>query len=185
MVITATMDNARPSLRMIENSCMRARLRVCANQSQARQSGFSLIEIMVAITIMGILLSIAIPAFQTWRERSALRSASETMMAHLKQARHLAHTGNRNVVFTINNVAESYTLDDGCTVGGVACTTIKTVDLDSLYSNTLEIGPATTVNSLTFKSTSWMGAGTISIKSTKLNEEKTIVVNSIGRAYWQ
>ncbi len=166
---------------MMENVRTLASLRAYDRQPQARQAGFTLIEVMVVMVIMGILLGIGIPSFQTWRERTALRSASEALMAHLKQARHLSFTMNRNVVFTIQSATKpySYTLDDGC-----GCTTEKTVQLDA-YSDTLEFGSSTNVASLTFKGSSWMSGGTISVYSTRLGEEKTIIINGIGRSYWQ
>ncbi len=141
---------------------------------------------MIVIVVMSILFGIAIPSFQTWRERNALRAATETLLAHLKQARHLAATGNRDVVVTINTTASPnyYVVDDGCTQNGVDCQTVKTVKLDQ-YSTYLTFGPSTNVSSLTFKSASWMSGGTVSIRSSKLETERVIVVNSVGRAYLQ
>jgi len=141
---------------------------------------------MIVIGVMSILFGIAIPSFQTWRERNALRVATETLLSHLKQARHLAATGNRDVLVTINSTATPnyYIVDDGCTKNGVDCQTVKTVKLDE-YSTHLSFGPSTNVSSLTFKSGAWMSGGTVSIRSDKLDTERVIVVNSIGRAYLQ
>jgi len=152
-------------------------LRAGISRLQAGQSGFTLIEMMIVIVVMGILLGIAIPAFSNWREREALRTACDTLMAHIKQARHLAHAMNRDVVFTINNASPySYVFDNGGSQS-------KTVRLDE-YSNTLDFGTSTNVASLTFKSSSAMGAGTVSIRSTKLGQQHAVKVNVIGRSYW-
>jgi len=154
-----------------------ASVRVYSRQLQARQAGFTLIELMVVIVIMGILFGIAFPAFSNWREREALRSACDTLVAHIKQARQLAHTMNRDVVFTINATAPyNYIFDDGGSRS-------KTVRLDE-YSNTLDFGTSTNVASLTFKSSTAMGAGTISIRSTRLGQQHAVTVNVIGRSYW-
>lgn len=43
---------------------------VGATQAQSRESGFSLVELMVVITIIGVLAGIAVPRFRTFQARS-------------------------------------------------------------------------------------------------------------------
>jgi len=173
-------------LNIMESRRISPRLRVCANQPQAREKGFTLIEIMVAITIMAILFAIAVPAFQNWRERTALRSASETMLAHLKQARHYAMAENRSIDFTIDATdPDSYTLDDG---GAHA----RQVSLDQ-YSKTIDFGSSTISDGIKLRSdgqianidgSSLMGTS-IFLESSTVSHQWKITVNRIGRAYLQ
>ena len=52
-----------------------------------RIRGFTLIEMMVAVTVVIVLLLIAVPSFQTMRQRSAIRSASEQVLGVWNQSR--------------------------------------------------------------------------------------------------
>jgi type IV fimbrial biogenesis protein FimT len=49
--------------------------------------GFTLIELMVTLTVILVLMLIAIPSFQSFRQRAAVRAASEQVLAFWNQAR--------------------------------------------------------------------------------------------------
>lgn len=59
--------------------------------------GFSLVEMMVAIAIMGILMAIAIPSFQTYLVNSSVRAAAENFVAAVSRAKSEAASRNVNV----------------------------------------------------------------------------------------
>lgn len=63
--------------------------------------GFSLIELMVGIVIMGILLSLAMPGFQTWLQNAQIRNAAESIQNGLQRARAEAVGRNTNVEFVL------------------------------------------------------------------------------------
>jgi len=80
-----------------------------SGRQEVREGGFSLIELMVVIGIMAIILAVALPIYNQWRQSTALSTASQTLMAHLKQARVMAVSNNRQVSVTFT--ANSYTVD--------------------------------------------------------------------------
>jgi prepilin-type N-terminal cleavage/methylation domain-containing protein len=52
-----------------------------------RVRGFTLIEMMVTLAVIVVLLLIAVPSFQAFRQRAALRTASEQALSFWNQAR--------------------------------------------------------------------------------------------------
>lgn len=63
--------------------------------------GVSLIELMIAIAILGILLSIAVPSFRTWILNTQIRTAAEALNNGLQLARGEAVRRNTNVQFVL------------------------------------------------------------------------------------
>ncbi len=65
--------------------------------SREKISGFSLIELLVAIAILAILMAIALPSFNSSMARSRLTSHTELMIGALSYARAEAIKLNENV----------------------------------------------------------------------------------------
>ena len=63
------------------------------------QRGFTLIEIMISLTVLGILLMVALPSFGTWLQNQQLRAASEATLNGLQVARAAAIQRNVLVQF--------------------------------------------------------------------------------------
>lgn len=61
--------------------------------------GFTLVELMVAISIVGIILSFAIPAAQTMQANSRMSSAANNLALALKKARSEAIIKRKNMIF--------------------------------------------------------------------------------------
>lgn len=68
---------------------------------KAKPLGFSLIELMIGITIMAILLGVAMPSFQTWLRNTQIRNAAEAITNGLQRARAEAVSRNTNVTFAL------------------------------------------------------------------------------------
>ena len=70
-----------------------------------RDSGFTLIEILIAVAILSIGASLAIPSYLDWISRYQLREAVTTIQSNLMLARMAAMNRNRvvNVNFTLTS----------------------------------------------------------------------------------
>lgn len=61
------------------------------------KNGFTLLELITVIAIIGILSAIAIPSFSAWNKHARLRSATQDLMADLSMARMRAIQSGENV----------------------------------------------------------------------------------------
>lgn len=74
------------------------------------QSGFTLVELMVALTVVIVLLVIATPSFAEYFERSRVRGAAEDALAALVHARQGAVEEDRNVRVTVGGTTGAWCL---------------------------------------------------------------------------
>lgn len=79
------------------------------------EQGFTLIELMVTLAIIGLLLVAAVPAFAQWIANARVRSVAEEITNGLRLAQSEAVRRNRPTVFVMTNLtpAKSATPVDG------------------------------------------------------------------------
>jgi len=73
--------------------------------AKKQASGFSLIELMVAVAILGIMAGFAIPAFQTWMADTRTRTVAEELQNGLRNAQAEAVRRGVQVQFILTNDA--------------------------------------------------------------------------------
>jgi len=175
---------------------MNSSVRIARNLSgfrlprQARpERGFTLVEMMVTIGIAVIIMAIALPAYSSWRARTAARSAADALMAHLKQARIIAVSDNRCVEVKFDVTAPyGYTVD----VNGPRKLYVPL----SQFSKSLTINTtiAATNKAFVFRSDGTAGTNTCAAFDTALGSvtiaapggtSHTLTMNVIGRVYMQ
>lgn len=72
-----------------------------------RPSGFSLVELMIGIAIVGVLLGAAVPSFRAWIQNAQIRNAAESIANGLQKARAEAVARNTNVAFILGAGTDS------------------------------------------------------------------------------
>jgi len=154
---------------------------LCVPRMREGHRGFTLIEMVIVMAIMGVLVSIALPAFSQWRAHSAVNDASTAIMGHLKQARNIAMAESRDVRVVFATTAYTFDKDTTGSCGGCKNMTYSL----SRYSANLSVSTKISNNTVTFSSSGTGTTGTITLKdSVDTSFCKNITVNGIGRAYF-
>lgn len=66
-----------------------------------KQAGFTLVELMIGIALIGLLLAMGIPSFRDWIQNSQIRNGTESIKNGLLLARAEAVRRNTNVRFVL------------------------------------------------------------------------------------
>lgn len=75
--------------------------------SSHREAGFSLIELMVGLTIVGILFMMGVPSFKSWIQNTQIRTATEAIQNGLELARAEAVRRNTPVRFQLTTSVDN------------------------------------------------------------------------------
>lgn len=83
------------------------------------QRGFTLLEVMIVLTIIGIALTFGLPSMSAWLQSNQIRNAAESVQSGLQLAKAEAVRRNTNVQFTLTSLVSAGTAADW----SVACQT--------------------------------------------------------------
>ena len=68
--------------------------------------GFTLVEIMIGLVVLGILMALAAPSFTVWMQNTQIRSAADAVLNGLQLARTEAIRRNKTVQFVMGTQTE-------------------------------------------------------------------------------
>ena len=141
-------------------------------------AGYTLIELIVAIAIMGILASVGVPFFLSYYQAMVVRSGADEMATILNSARYQAIKQNTSICVALAANKVQY-LVGGC--GGAVWTGVGTDSAGFItLQNTMQVSGATASVVFTNLGAASTG-GTYTVKNPTTGKTLTVTVAGSGR----
>lgn len=107
-----------------------------------RQRGFSLIELLVTITVLALILTVAMPTLGTWMDNTRIRNTAEALQNGLQTARSEAVRRNQSISFYLVSLTNPAVMDDNCALSAASGAWVVSVDSPAAKCGS---APSTTV----------------------------------------
>jgi prepilin-type N-terminal cleavage/methylation domain-containing protein len=98
-------------------------------KSMRKNSGFTLIELVIVIVVLVILAAVSVPIFLSWLPEYRLRSAADDLYAHLQHSKIQAIRNNNNWAVQFVESSNSYTIYSNYKDSSDTGTAVKTINL--------------------------------------------------------
>ncbi|MCZ6917226.1 MAG: prepilin-type N-terminal cleavage/methylation domain-containing protein [Gemmatimonadetes bacterium] len=145
------------------------------------RSGFTLLEVITSIVIMGILSALGLPRFQEWMGREKVRQARREVTVHLAGARAVGAHRGCNAVLHLDDTSDRVWVT-ACQVQGGG---IDTVGMVNSIAERYGVSFETDGDSIQFTPQGLsFGSSWITVKFTKDGYEATLEISPVGKAEW-
>lgn len=139
-----------------------------------QKSGFTLIELMVAIAVVGILASIAVPNALVWRNNAQFNAGVRDVKAAIEAARMTAIRSNLRAVVEFTNGAATYSTRNWDRAGVLGPATVRQLPPGVTIAATTFGG-----GQLTFNNRGMANMGSVTIQHTN-GLSRQVVVSIVG-----
>ena len=107
-------------------------------QTTEQKTGFTVIELLIAAGILGILSSIAIPSYNAWLPKTRVNGAARELFTELQLAKMKAISENNDYVITFDSANNMYSIyddddNDFATAGAECDELVKAIDIDNRH----------------------------------------------------
>ena len=149
--------------------------------SQDRDSGFTMIELLVTISLLGLMMVIAVSGWTSWAKASRQSGTARELLSVMRQAQVRAVTEGRPICVSFRVVENDYTL-----YRGTCDDTAKVRVIGPVVSDSKDVkltapsftGPAGSSTGVTFnaRGTAWPG----SVRLTRTGSSKSYTLTVEG-----
>lgn len=137
---------------------------------KTRHAGFTLIELMIAVTIIGILLAIAVPSYRDYMVKAS-REAAKTELMQLANVQEKIYLNSNNYAFSVTG---AYT---GQATGGLGKTSGTTED----GKYTIVMYNAATGTTVMTAADQYYRLAAVPVAGTTQASDGTITIDATGR----
>jgi len=85
-----------------------------------KQRGFTILEVMISITVAAFILMSTAPSISAWMRNTRIRTVAESMSNGLMQARNEAVRRNQPVSFYLVSDSDAVSMSDSCALSGTS-----------------------------------------------------------------
>ena len=145
------------------------------------RSGFTLLEVITSIVIMGILSALGIPRFQDWMGRENVRQARREVTVHLAGARSVGAHRGCDAVFHLDDTSDRVWVT-ACQVQGGG---IDTVGMINNLAQRYGVSFVTDGDSIQFTPQGLaFGSSWITVTFSKAGYDAVLEISPVGKAEW-
>ena len=154
------------------------------------QRGFSMIEVVITIAILGILLAAAMPSVSDWIRNTRIRNTAESILNGLQLARMEAVRTNKATGFylvsdlsascALSSTSGSWVVSVGSPAGACATATLKGLDSDGGGAT---VGAKQSDGSTAATSVTFSGLGMLTLSSSATAIRKIAVTSADGTTF--
>ncbi len=149
---------------------------------RAMRKGFTLLEVLVALVIVGAMATVAIPRIKNGMSQESVRNARRTVVTHLSRARGAAASRGCTAVFHLAAGSSARVWVTSCALNGAGIDTVGSVDnITDRYGVLIAANSDSVIYAPTGLGISgrWM-----SVRFKKATSYDTLGISAIGKAFW-
>ena len=155
-----------------------------------KSEGFSLIEMMIVIAILGIVLAIATPNFMAYRQNTNLKEATRELSSDIQYWKQKAVSENRRYQILLDEVANRYSILKEHPAGSGNYVQLSVADptLQDITKSPADISTGIIIlnqtfldNAIIIQPRGTLSMGTINLKHNIRESTAQIVTNVTGR----
>jgi type IV fimbrial biogenesis protein FimT len=149
--------------------------------------GVTLVELMIALTVLGVLLALAVPSFRDAALNSSLRAISSNLYASVQLAR--GEAIKRNVPITLcraNTTGTACDVDSDWAAGWIVVASGTVLQYQQPVTEGFKVTQSGTAADLTFQPIgvgATAGTFTVCRSSPVGNQERVVSITATGNAY--